>query len=590
MSFVFPKPVLTKSRNSSSYSSYSDLDMDDNHYKLTTTSEPDYDELLVRLSLYAFNRLSPSDQQEKVEEISHTVNVEDVQFLEESDEAFRLRTFAELFKKLPFADQLKVFLSKVIRKFKRERQLGELISSFKQLDAEHQQQLIEKVVHSTSENLRNPGETEEEFRLRRFTQLSRDYTHHVHKRLVAWKDTEGQIARRQDMLIEQLAKEIKGVVIEKRLQDESEEDFKLRRFTELCKKVVDFRVQEKFLDNAEKKLEEWGNHESRRMIVEPQDSDSMNSGAELLFHLSTFGFSLLSAKYQQQKIDEMSDQVESGFKTKRRLAAAAPAEDQTGTTDHEEGFRMRRFKELFNQVPVSTRMYIFQELKKILSQEKRYSESIRFFRGLGSEDQTEVIENMFDQIMKSSRWERACDPAEVIVEKFSGENEEDCRLRRFKKMCIEHVSSTRNGDIWPDNMQLHSASDDKEYSPYAKFLFGEAIIWFKARCTDHPRNPIERILFGKVEFGDIIEKLPEESEENFRLRRFTESLKPLQLTSLECIHDYIEERLFYDLDHRHHPIPEFPCARRGLFDPEFVKVRLQGGAATKQVEHAASQP
>lgn len=117
MSFVFPKPSYSKPRNSSS----SVFDQDDNHYKLLWHPEPDYDELLIRLSLFAFNRLSPSDQRKQVAKISRTVNIH-VRFLEKSDEASRLATFAELFKKLPFSDQLKVFLSEVIQKLKRESQ------------------------------------------------------------------------------------------------------------------------------------------------------------------------------------------------------------------------------------------------------------------------------------------------------------------------------------------------------------------------------------------------------------------------------------------------------------------------------------
>lgn len=77
-----------------------------------------------------------TDQCEKIEEICEktieAVNVE--QHAEESDEDFRLRTVAELFKKLtplPFPEQ-NLFLSKIIKKFKRETQL---VSVFKQLDA-----------------------------------------------------------------------------------------------------------------------------------------------------------------------------------------------------------------------------------------------------------------------------------------------------------------------------------------------------------------------------------------------------------------------------------------------------------------------
>ena len=85
--------------------------------------------------------------------------------------------FIELFKKLTYSDQQEL-LSKFLQKFKRER----LISSFKQLDAEHQQQLIESMNHlAPEENLPDPQETEADFRLRRFTQLCRDHTRDVLK-------------------------------------------------------------------------------------------------------------------------------------------------------------------------------------------------------------------------------------------------------------------------------------------------------------------------------------------------------------------------------------------------------------------------
>ncbi|KAK9948755.1 hypothetical protein M0R45_004318 [Rubus argutus] len=617
--------------------------------------EPDYDELLIRLSLYVFNRLSPSDQREQVEEICSSVNAGQVQFLEESDEAFRLRAFAELFRKLNFSDQLKLFLSKVVQKFKHERQLGELISSFKQLDAEHQQELIEKIVHVTPENRWNPEatyeyfrlrrlncfttlillvsrvvnkfkrkmqlgecqqqlieqrvhEAEEDFRVGRFTQLCRDHTDKLYKSLVSWKDStkseeddensfaefflgfstiwfQGQSASGQDLLIEQLSK---GLVIDQKhdLQDKTEEeDFKLRRFTELCKKVADIRVQEEFLHNAERKLEQWGEHLVYRLISEPQDSDS---AAELLSRLTTFGFSLLSAEYQQQRIDEMSNAVE---------GLVAAAEDQT-SIDHEEDFRMTRFKELFNRVPVRKRIELFNGLRKKLQEEKLYSEAVRFFRGLGSEDQTEMIEKLSGQIMKYQRG----DPAEPIIERFSGESEEDFRLRRFKKVCIKYVS-IRGDIVWPKAYRERvGQGTSEESSPYASFLFGVSIIWYKARCANYGRNPIHVILFGQVDqFRDhVIEKLPlpeEESEEDFRLRRFTESFKRLEFTFQERIVYYIQDTLFSDLGY---PVLYItPCSAsvtpegRGSFDPAWIKMKLPHlqdlGAAAATTQGETSQ-
>lgn len=67
-----------------------------------------------------------------------------------------------------------------MKKFKRERQFGELISWFKQLDADDQQEELEKLVHVTEE------ETNKDFRLARFTQIANDYTGYVYKRIFGW--------------------------------------------------------------------------------------------------------------------------------------------------------------------------------------------------------------------------------------------------------------------------------------------------------------------------------------------------------------------------------------------------------------------
>ncbi|KAM0970493.1 hypothetical protein ACFX13_018808 [Malus domestica] len=70
---------------------------------------------------------------------------------EESKEDLRVRTFTELFKKLPFHEH-ELFLSKVIKKFKRERQFADYDET-----------------------------NDEDAIVGRFSQLSRDYTDYVHK-------------------------------------------------------------------------------------------------------------------------------------------------------------------------------------------------------------------------------------------------------------------------------------------------------------------------------------------------------------------------------------------------------------------------
>ncbi|KAL6224608.1 hypothetical protein ACLB2K_003463 [Fragaria x ananassa] len=397
MSFVFPKPSYSKPRNSSS----SVFDQDDNHYKLLWHPEPDYDELLIRLSLFAFNRLSPSDQRKQVAKISRTVNIH-VRFLEKSDEASRLATFAELFKKLPFSDQLKVFLSEVIQKLKRESQGMTSRWDWKSY--------FGKVFSATWLQDQSTGD--------------------------------------QDMHNEQLSDGDTAVVAEK------------------CE--------------------------------ETSTKNEISSNWTSSFGEFFLGFSV-------------------GVETERPLAAAA--EDLTSTPDHEEAMRIRRLTELFNQVPVPTRIALFKELRTTLLVHKRYSEAVSVFRGLGSKSQTEIIEYMLYEITAGTELTVA------IVVKFSG----------------------------------------------------ETMIWFKANSANIRRNPVQIILFGKVEIGDTIEKLPEESEEDYKLRRFEESFKQLEFTSQKRVLDYIQDTISADLGY---PEPEtIPCSAdtpsegRGLFDPDWINYR-----------------
>ncbi|KAL6227209.1 hypothetical protein ACLB2K_001168 [Fragaria x ananassa] len=136
------------------------------------------DQLLLRLSIYGFSKLSVRDQRLHTEEILTKVveNVAVEQLSEETDEGFRIRTFTELLKKLPSAYK-QICITMFIKKFMHERQFGELISTFKHLEANDQQKAIEIIVEVAPEkNLQIPGEADEDFRLRRFTQLCRDHT------------------------------------------------------------------------------------------------------------------------------------------------------------------------------------------------------------------------------------------------------------------------------------------------------------------------------------------------------------------------------------------------------------------------------
>ncbi|KAK9913286.1 hypothetical protein M0R45_037108 [Rubus argutus] len=176
MSFRFPKPTMSPCPPEPCYYS----------------TDANYAELLLRLSIFGFGKLSVSDQQDKTEEMREKV-VEDViveQFPKESDEAFRLRMFTDLFKKLPMAEQ-NLFRSSVVKIFKHHRRFDELISWFKQLGARDQQRVIENMVPPAAVALSFPRETVDDFRLRRFTQLSAVYTDYAYYKYRKISDEEG---------------------------------------------------------------------------------------------------------------------------------------------------------------------------------------------------------------------------------------------------------------------------------------------------------------------------------------------------------------------------------------------------------------
>lgn len=118
----------------------------------------------------------------------------------------------------------------------------------------------------------------------------------------------GQTVDVQRLVIEELSDIVEGSITDdEKLNNESQEEFNLRIFTELCKNV-DFLTQVRFLEFVEQKRPNnltylW--HE--KLLIKPQDS---HSAAELLSRLLIFGFSLLSADDQQRKIQTISTKVD----------------------------------------------------------------------------------------------------------------------------------------------------------------------------------------------------------------------------------------------------------------------------------------
>ncbi|CAN6698544.1 unnamed protein product [Malus baccata var. baccata] len=488
--FVFPKPSPESS---------------------SSTDAADVAELHLNLSIFGFRQLSASDQHEKTKEMYNKV-VEDViveQLPEESEEDLRVRTFTELFKKLPFPEQ-NHFLSTIIQKFKRERQIGELVSWFStQLDASDQQELIGELVHVKADDE---------------TITNEDL---VQRTKLLWPVAAD----------EQLCDGVIGIIIEK-LEDEK-----------LCKKVVDFGVQVQFLDSVVQKLLEPRRCLPHGVLLQPQDSAS---AAELLWQLSSFGFSLLSIDDQQDKIKQISNKISAEAVKRQRLAG-----------ESEEDLRQKIFR-MF-----SIKLQSLHEL---------------------------IYSRMESKDAKND-----------ILEKLDEESEVDFRLRRFIKFCNEKRNSK--------GLQLQKSGyeeiDKIKQFRYAEFYFGLSVIWFKTRCAKHPRNPVE-VLVSNVGEGDHdVEKLQHETEEDFRLRRFTESFKQLEFGSQEYIVDYIKSTfssqeyivdnikstIVHDLGY-HNDEPRFKLLsgpslgltsdddERPPFSLEFIKVKSPnlrgGGVATTQ--------
>ncbi|KAM1810471.1 hypothetical protein ACFX12_027224 [Malus domestica] len=127
-------------------------------------------------------------------------------------------------------------------------------------------------------------------------------------------------------------------------------------------------------------------------------------------------------------------------------------------------------------------------------------------------------------------------------------------LRKVRKILDDFIPNEAHKRSLKALVLLTSSNeeiDEIKQSRYAEFYIGLSIIWFKMRCANHPRNPVQ-VLFGVDKEGDhTIEKLPKESMEDFRLRRFIGSFKQLQFSYQEDIVKCIQGTLFLDLGYSH---------------------------------------
>ncbi|CAB4317991.1 unnamed protein product [Prunus armeniaca] len=319
------------------------------------------------------------------------------------------------------------------------------------------------------------------------------------------------------------------------------------------------------------------------------------NAAEVLRNILSFGFSLLSPNDQQDKIEQIS---------KKLAAGVADVERLEGET--EEDLRRKQFAELLNKAPVHTQVDLFMEFTYKFNDEKRLCEAILLFRQLDSNEQQKTIEEMLRQLVPEEPFlccfiyiliqNKKKERKHLKLKRLSEESEEDFRLRRFIKLCSRYNGLMltfiwNEPKKWDLDALLMQASGNEEIeeikqSRYAEYYLGLSIIWFKARWASDPEGLIHLII-SKVGEGDhIIEKLVNDTEEDFRLRRFTESFKQLQFSSLEKIVERIQDIIIYD--------PGIsvwkPCAGRKTeeeFALEFIKLKTPnprgaGGASATQ--------
>ncbi|XP_008240978.2 PREDICTED: uncharacterized protein LOC103339457 [Prunus mume] len=188
--------------------------------------------------------------------------------------------------------------------------------------------------------------------------------------------------------------------------------------------------------------------------------------------------------------------------------------------------------------------------------------SIFWFSLLSPKDQQDKIEQISNKLAAEDV--NVGSPAAAAA----GETKEDVRRKAFE-MLFNEVPVVTRVDLFkeitkiffderrlcegiPLSRQLGSNEQQEEIdeikqSRYAEFYLGLSIIWFKARCASDPRNLIQ-VVVGKAGVeDDIFEKLVNETEEDFKLRKFTESFKQLQFSSQEEIVEFIQDAVFRDL-------------------------------------------
>ncbi|KAM2702083.1 hypothetical protein EV2_003840 [Malus domestica] len=244
---------------------------------------------LSALYQFAFRRISASDQIKQIDGVVSRYRGRDVplerpaELNVESDEDFRVKTFTELFSKQAF-EGYSVFCD-IPQKFSDE----EAIFLFKQLGSNDQQEQVHKILDRIKEQ---------------------------------------RCEMDEDIL--------------NRLPEESEEDFKLRRFTKL------YNTDTYFLWDS------FGKKEAEKYLLNSGKEITEFPHAELWVGVSRIWFETLSADEQGEDIAVLS----------RKLLGDEAEGKPPGKSEAD--FQVRRFKELFEKLEPNSRQYLVNHIKTTL--------------------------------------------------------------------------------------------------------------------------------------------------------------------------------------------------------------------------------
>ncbi|PRQ48378.1 hypothetical protein RchiOBHm_Chr2g0110031 [Rosa chinensis] len=208
--------------------------------------------------------------------------------------------------------------------------------------------------------------------------------------------------------------------------------------------------------------------------------------------------------------------------------------DSAGTVEHAQilsRLSTYGFSQLFirDKQLMIEEMMSMNELQGIVIKTPAEAELILWFWQLCSTDQQRLINNMFDDVNYCQ-----VDIGDSAVDRLPDESEAFIRLGTFTELLATFPWH------WEGFSRLWELSGDDQ-SRYAEFFLGLSTFCIRTQCSDDAEDQVALVL---EKFGcDVIQKLPYESEEDFRVRRFKDSFTKLQFSSQLCIVSQLLEEL-----------------------------------------------